>query len=157
MKRDGTGDFTIGIEEEYLLVDPATGDLADDPNETILTECAARCGDEIGLIVPEFLRAQVEVGTSVCHSIKEVREKLAILRGSVAEAARNNGLAAIASSTHPSAAVVVIVMVPFSLSPALPSPCICSGGPARSTTSSSSVATHRPTSGSSRTPRMPIS
>ena len=103
MKRDGTGDFTIGIEEEYLLVDPATGDLADDPNENILSECAARCGDEIGLIVPEFLRAQVEVGTAVCHSIKEVREKLAILRGSVAEAARNNGLAAIASSTHPSA------------------------------------------------------
>lgn len=101
MIRSGVGDFTIGIEEEYLLVDPATGDLAEDPQENILSECAARCGDEIGVIVPEFLRAQVEVGTAVCHSIREVREKLATLRLSVSEAARNNGLATIASSTHP--------------------------------------------------------
>lgn len=101
MNRDGTGGFTIGIEEEYLLVDPATGALADDPHEGILTECAASFDDSVGFVVPEFLRAQVEVGTAVCQSIEEVRGKLALLRRGVADAARNHGLAPIAASTHP--------------------------------------------------------
>jgi carboxylate-amine ligase len=101
MNRDGTGDFTIGIEEEYLLVDPVTGALADDPHEDILTECAASFDDSVGFVVPEFLRAQVEVGTAVCQSIKEVRGKLALLRRGVADAARNHGRAPIAASTHP--------------------------------------------------------
>ena len=101
MNRDGTGGFTIGIEEEYLLVDPATGALADDPHEGILTECAAGFDDSVGFVVPEFLRAQVEVGTAVCKSIEEVRGKLALLRRGVADAARNHGLAPIAASTHP--------------------------------------------------------
>ncbi len=101
MNRDGTAGFTIGIEEEYLLVDPQTGALADDPTEEILAECAAGVDDSIGLVVPEFLRAQVEVGTAVCGSISEVRSKLATLRRTVANAARKQGLASIAASTHP--------------------------------------------------------
>lgn len=101
MNRNDIADFTIGIEEEYLLVDPDTGELADEPTEDILSECAARCGDSVGNVVPEFLRAQVEVGTAVCHSIKEVRSKLMQLRRGVADAARNHGLATIAASTHP--------------------------------------------------------
>ena len=55
------------------------------------------------MVTPEFLKAQVEVGTAVCHSIREVREKLAHLRKAVTTAARNQGLAAIAASTHPTA------------------------------------------------------
>jgi carboxylate-amine ligase len=96
-----TDGFTIGIEEEYLLVDPKTGALADEPTEDILSECAAGVDDSIGLVVPEFLRAQVEVGTAVCTSIREARSKLATLRRCVADAARNHGLASIAASTHP--------------------------------------------------------
>ena len=101
MNRDDTAAFTIGIEEEYLLVDPQTGALADEPTEDILSECAAGVDESIGLVVPEFLRAQVEVGTAVCSSIKEVRSKLALLRRSVADAAGKHGLATIAASTHP--------------------------------------------------------
>ena len=101
MNREGTGDFTIGIEEEYLLVDPATGALADDPHEGILAECADRLDDSVGFVVPEFLRAQVEVGTAVCRSVGEAREKLALLRRRVADAAGKHGLAPIAASTHP--------------------------------------------------------
>jgi len=97
---DATG-FTIGIEEEYLLVDPQTGALADEPTEEILADCAAGIDESIGVVVPEFLRAQVEVGTAVCGSIKEVRSKLATLRLRVAEAARSRGLGVIAASTHP--------------------------------------------------------
>jgi carboxylate-amine ligase len=101
MNRDDTTGFTIGIEEEYLLVNPETGALADEPTEEILAECAAGVDEGIGLVVPEFLRAQVEVGTAVCSSIKEVRSKLALLRRSVADAAGKHGLATIAASTHP--------------------------------------------------------
>ncbi len=101
MSRADAAGFTIGIEEEYLLVDPQTGVLADEPTEEILSDCAAGVDEDIGLVVPEFLRAQVEVGTAVCGSIKEVRSKLALLRRSVADAARKHGLATIAASTHP--------------------------------------------------------
>ncbi|MEQ8603344.1 MAG: carboxylate-amine ligase [Marivibrio sp.] len=98
-------DFTIGIEEEYLLVDPATGELAGhtDRQEAVIDEVRAAVGEDVGMVTPEFLKAQVEVGTAVCGSIREVREKLARLRGAVAKAARNQGLAAIAASTHPTA------------------------------------------------------
>ncbi len=102
MKKNDDG-FTIGIEEEYLLVDPATGELADDPPGDVLRECEASIDESVGLVRPEFLRAQVEVGTAVCHSIAEVREKLARMRLAVAEVAGRYGLAPVAVSTHPSA------------------------------------------------------
>lgn len=103
MNRYDTDDFTIGIEEEYLLVDPETGGLADDPPQEILEGCETAIDPSIGLVTPEFLRAQVEVGTAVCRSIKEVRAKLARLRLAVAESAAKHGLAPVAVSTHPSA------------------------------------------------------
>ena len=92
--------FTIGIEEEYLLVDPETGDLASDPPESILTECENRLGD---MVKPEFLRAQIEVGTKVCSSIKEARAELGRLRRCIGEVAADHGLAMIAASSHPMA------------------------------------------------------
>src|SRR3546814_4629327 len=93
--------LTIGIEEEYLLVDPATRDLVDDPPAQILEDCAAAIEPEVGAVTPEFLRAQIEVGTSVCRSVAEARQRLARLRGCVADAASGHGLRAIAASTHP--------------------------------------------------------
>jgi carboxylate-amine ligase len=98
-------DFSIGIEEEYLLVDPATGDLAGrtDVQEAVIEQVQSEIDDSIGMVTPEFLKAQVEVGTAICYSIHEVREKLGRLRGAVARAARDQGLAAIAASTHPTA------------------------------------------------------
>lgn len=93
--------LTIGIEEEYLLVDPATRELATDPPATILAQCRALIGDGGGAVAPEFLRAQIEVGTPVCHSIGEARARLSHLRGCVAAAAKAEGLAPIAASTHP--------------------------------------------------------
>ena len=68
--------FTVGIEEEYLLVDRATGDLADDPPPELLDACVELGG---GQISPEFLRCQVEVGTQPCHSLQEARADLALL------------------------------------------------------------------------------
>ena len=97
-------DFTIGIEEEYLLVDPGSRDLAADPPEAILAECQNAITQEVGSVSPEFLRAQLEVGTAVCRSLAECRTKLSALRGVAARAAQSHGLRIIAASTHPFAA-----------------------------------------------------
>lgn len=90
-------DFTLGIEEEYLLVDPATGDLAPAP-DSLMADCKAALGDAFS---PEFLRCQVEVGTPVSATIDEARGHLAHLRRTVAEAAGRHGLAPISASCHP--------------------------------------------------------
>jgi carboxylate-amine ligase len=97
-------DFTIGIEEEYLLVDPVSRDLVADPPEALLNECQQAITPDIGAVTPEFLRAQIEVGTPVCRSLTECREKLTALRGFTARAAEAHGLRIIAASTHPFAA-----------------------------------------------------
>ena len=90
--------FTIGIEEEYLLVDPNTRNLADDPPSSILEECSKRIG---GQVTPEFLRSQIEVGTRVCDSIAEAKQELRELRRCIRDVAESHGLAMIAASTHP--------------------------------------------------------
>ena len=90
--------FTIGIEEEYLLVDPETRNLADDPPATIFEECRKRVGDQV---TPEFLRSQIEVGTKVCSTITEATEELRTLRRCNRDVAEDHGLAMIAASMHP--------------------------------------------------------
>jgi len=93
--------FSLGMEEEYLLVDRATRDLVTDPPEGLMAACEARMGERVS---PEFLRSQVEVGTNVCTDIPALRSEIAGLRGAVAEVAGDYDLAPIAASTHPFAA-----------------------------------------------------
>ncbi len=92
-------DFSIGIEEEYLLVDVETLDLAEAP-DALITACSAKFGSQVS---PEFLRCQVEVGTRVCPGIAAAREDLGSLRSCIAEVAADFGLAPIAASCHPAA------------------------------------------------------
>lgn len=91
--------FTIGIEEEYLLVDPETRDLANDPSPEILKECQRLLPQH--QVTPEFLRSQIEIGTVVCANITEAREALYELRSTVSMVARKHGLGLMAASTHP--------------------------------------------------------
>jgi carboxylate-amine ligase len=90
--------FTIGIEEEYLLVDKKTRDVASDPPEALFKDCQKRIK---GIVAHEFLRAQIEINTEVAANITEVHENLASIRAVVAEVADEYGLAPIAASTHP--------------------------------------------------------
>lgn len=90
--------FTVGIEEEYLLVDRETRDLVQDPPESMLAECEAEVGE---LVRPEFLKSQIEIGTGVCRTVGEARDDLARLRSSVAKVSDRHGFAPIAASTHP--------------------------------------------------------
>ena len=90
--------FTIGIEEEYLIVDPETRDLVKDLPQGLMRECEEIIG---GQVSPEFLRSQIEIGTKVARNVKEAREDLVFLRRAVADVAARYGLAPIAASTHP--------------------------------------------------------
>ena len=90
--------LTIGVEEEYLLVERETRQLCADPPPDMLKECETRIK---GLIKPEFLKSQIEVATSVCKTVQEARDELAWLRRTVAEIADQYSLAPIAASTHP--------------------------------------------------------
>ena len=97
MKRDEPA-FTLGVEEEYLLVDKETRGLVIDPPATLMAEAEAKCGSQV---TSELLRSQIEVGTKVCKNVQEAREDLACLRKNIIEVADNHGLAPIAASTHP--------------------------------------------------------
>ena len=90
--------FSIGIEEEYLLVDKQTRDLAPEPPAELLAKAEEASG---GQVSPEFLRSQIEVGTHVCRSVQEARDQLVELRSTVGTTAAEFGLAPIAASTHP--------------------------------------------------------
>lgn len=90
-------DFTIGIEEEYLLVDKDSLDLAPAP-EGLMEACSAELQ---GQVSPEFLNCQIEIGTNVCRDIGAAREDLKRLRSTVARIADGYNLAPIAASCHP--------------------------------------------------------
>jgi len=90
--------FSVGIEEEYLLVDKETRDLAPEPPEALLAKAEKALR---GQVSPEFLRSQIEVGTRVCRSVQEARDQLVELRATVGSIADEFGLAPIAASTHP--------------------------------------------------------
>ena len=93
--------FTIGIEEEYLLIDRATLNLAADPPKALFAECEDLLGAQVA---PEFLRAQIEIGTRVCTTMQEAAADLRRLRKTVSGVAEKHGLAIMAASTHPFAA-----------------------------------------------------
>jgi carboxylate-amine ligase len=90
--------FTMGVEEEYLLVDKETRALVVDPPESLMQECEERCGSQV---TTEFLRSQIEIGTKVCNNIQEVRAELQRLRRTIVDVANAHGCAPIAASTHP--------------------------------------------------------
>jgi carboxylate-amine ligase len=90
--------FTIGIEEEYLVVDRETRDLFTRPPQEMWDALGEVLGSQV---TQEFLQAQIEVGTKVCARVSEAREDLATLRRDLSKVVSEYGAAIIASSTHP--------------------------------------------------------
>jgi len=90
--------FSIGIEEEYLLVEQTTRDLVREMPQALF-EAAQEALK--GQVAREFLKSQIEVGTSVHQSPRQAGAELARLRRTVADLAAEHGLAPIAASTHP--------------------------------------------------------
>ncbi len=91
-------DFTIGIEEEYLVVDRETRDLIKRPPDSMWKALENILGSQVS---PEFLKAQIEVGTKVCSTVAEAREDLTRMRLGLSAVVNEYGAAIIASSTHP--------------------------------------------------------
>jgi glutamate---cysteine ligase / carboxylate-amine ligase len=90
--------FTIGIEEEYLLVDLTSRDLIGDIPQALF-EAAQRTLTE--QVSREFLKSQIEVGTRVHDSPRAAGNELAVMRATIARLASEHGLAPLAASTHP--------------------------------------------------------
>jgi len=90
--------FTIGIEEEYLLVDKASRDLVPDMPQALFDAAQEALQERVAR---EFLKSQIEVGTGVHRTPREAGRELADLRATMARLADEHGLAPIAASTHP--------------------------------------------------------
>jgi carboxylate-amine ligase len=90
--------LTIGIEEEYQIINPETRDLHSyvqnflDQGRQIFPE---------GQLKPEFMQSQIEVGSYVCRDVKELRREVVRLRKKVQTIAAENDLRIVAASTHP--------------------------------------------------------
>src|SRR5215475_9580252 len=89
--------FTLGIEEEFQIVDPKTRELRSHVAE-FLDEGKMILGEQIK---PEMIQSMVEVGTGICRNIQEARTDITRLRSIISGLARKNGLAIVAASTHP--------------------------------------------------------
>ncbi|HEY3132792.1 MAG TPA: carboxylate-amine ligase [Acidobacteriota bacterium] len=89
--------YTLGIEEEFQIVDPATGELRSSIKE-MLDRGRELLGDSIK---PELHQSMIEVGTKVCENIEQARAEVFRLRAGVARLAEEKGLKIMAASTHP--------------------------------------------------------
>ncbi len=89
--------LTLGIEEEYQIIDPATGEL-----KSYITQIL----DEGRLLLKEQIKAElhqsmVEVGTEICRTPADARAELVKLRKCISELAGRHGLVIAAAGTHP--------------------------------------------------------
>lgn len=88
--------LTVGIEEEYQIIDPVTRDLTPGFDALVTSDDAV-----LADVKAELHQCQVEIGTKVCHSIAELRSELTTLRGLVIKAAKQHGLTIASAGTHP--------------------------------------------------------
>lgn len=101
--------FTIGIEEEYQIVDPETRQL-----RSYITQVLER-GQQVlrEQIKPEMHQSIVEVGTPVCRTVQEARAEVSRLRGVIAALAAQNNLRIVAAGTHPISSWMEQEITPF--------------------------------------------
>jgi len=90
--------LTIGIEEEYQLIDPSTGKLAAVVQKLLHDERIRQIGDQVK---PEFMQSQIEIGSAICRNVDEAHMELSRLRREVNAVAERYGYAIVAASTHP--------------------------------------------------------
>ncbi|HEX6348524.1 MAG TPA: carboxylate-amine ligase [Candidatus Dormibacteraeota bacterium] len=88
--------LTIGVEEEYQIID-AQGDLRSHI-DTLLAAATPRLGDKVKR---EMMQSVVEVGTTICADVREAREQLAEMRGTLSSLLEPEGLRLACAGTHP--------------------------------------------------------
>src|SRR5712675_1394790 len=89
--------FTLGVEEEYMVIDPETRELKSHEQKIVLE------GQKVikDKVKAEMHQAVVEVGTDICQDIHEARKDVSTLRRTIARIAGDLGLMIGASGTHP--------------------------------------------------------
>ena len=90
--------LTIGVEEEYLIINPETRGAVSNPPKGFFNACKEALGERV---TPEFLRCQIEIATGVCETVDEARQQISDMRGTIAKIATDYDLRLMASSTHP--------------------------------------------------------
>ncbi|MEH2067720.1 MAG: carboxylate-amine ligase [Nostoc sp.] len=90
-------EFTIGVEEEYQIINPVTRHLSSRV-EHVLPKAEQALGTEVQ---PEVQRSQIEIGTPICKTLADVRSELVRLRSEVIAAAAKDGNQIAAAGTHP--------------------------------------------------------
>jgi glutamate---cysteine ligase / carboxylate-amine ligase len=108
MHSDMAHRFTIGVEEEFQIIDPATWELRSHVSELIAAGTPS-LGDQIK---QEMHQSIVEVGTRVCADVAELRHEMVRVRTELADSAERVGLAVAAAGTHPFAQWVDQVITP---------------------------------------------
>ena len=89
--------FTLGIEEEYQVIDPETRELTSH-EQRIVTEADKHLDDQVKA---EMHQAVVEVGTKICTDIHDARKQISDLRRTICEISKDLGYRIGASATHP--------------------------------------------------------
>ncbi|HVG15512.1 MAG TPA: carboxylate-amine ligase [Chitinophagaceae bacterium] len=89
--------FTLGVEEEYMVLDPATRELQSH-EQRIVQEGQKIIKDKVKA---EMHQAVVEVGTDICQNADEAYEDIAVLRKTISEIANSLGYSVGAAGTHP--------------------------------------------------------
>ena len=89
--------FTVGVEEEFQIVDPATWELRSHVSQ-LLASSAPTFGDQIKR---ELHQSIVEVGTKICATVPELAEEIIRIRRDLADSAERVGLRVAAAGTHP--------------------------------------------------------
>jgi carboxylate-amine ligase len=90
--------YTVGVEEEYMLLDPETWDLVQHVDSVL---AAVAEGEFQARIYPELMQSVIEITTPVCHSAAEVEQQLRRLRAYVAKIAADEGCRFASAGTHP--------------------------------------------------------
>lgn len=90
-------EFTLGVEEEYSIIDPETRELRPD-GQRILKSARKSVGEAVQ---PELRLSQIETATCVCRSLAEVRAEVTELRSRLLQAAEREGGVIVATGTHP--------------------------------------------------------
>src|SRR6516164_2409141 len=90
--------LSIGIEEEYQTIDPATRDLRSHIHAEIVQKGKTLLAEHVK---PEMHQSVIEIGTGVCRNIKQAKEEIHSIRRQIIALARQNGLRLAAAGTHP--------------------------------------------------------
>lgn len=92
------GQFTLGVEEEFQIVDPETRELRSYVSQLLEKGGKSTLRERVR---PEMHQSMVEVGTGICKDVHQVREEIQELRQHLDLLARKSGLRIVAAATHP--------------------------------------------------------